>query len=275
MRPRWGPRWWGVAIVAGALAGWEIASRGSRSVQFFAASPTAIAIDLWRMIRDGTFVRDLSITGAEAVSGLVIGMSVGTAFGLSLWLSERLAQAVRPVVLLLSAIPILAVAPMMIVWFGVGVPMKIAMASLTTVFIAFSQAYRGAQQVSADLTEIVAGLGAPRRRVLAKIVVPGAIDWVLNTIRLGIGMALLGAFMGEFVASQGGLGYRLLRSASLYNIPRAFAAAFGIVLLGVAFDGVAALLVRHRHTLVQWCFVPGLLRAIPHRRDDRAGETSE
>jgi NitT/TauT family transport system permease protein len=257
--------------MAGVLAGWEALARFNSGTSFYVGSPWTIAGELWRMIHEGTFVRDLTLTGMEAAIGLAIGMSVGTALGLGLWCSERLAAALRPIATVLGAIPIIALGPLMIVWFGVGTSMKIAMATLTTVFIAFSQSYRGAQLVSADLIETVAGLGARRRQVLTKIVIPGSIDWVLNSMRLNVGMGLLGAFMGEFIASQAGLGYRLLRSASLYNVPAAFAAAFGIVLLGVSFDGVALLLERKRHVIVQWLCIPLRLRRHGHRAEETHG----
>lgn len=263
----WSPRWWSAALVTGMLAAWEAAARLSSSTRFYVGSPLTVAGELWRMIHEGTFVKDLALTGMEAAVGLAIGMIVGTTLGLGLWCSERLAAALRPIATILGAVPIIALGPLMIVWFGIGVSMKIAMATLTTVFIAFSQSYRGAQLVSTDLVETVAGLGAKRRQVLTKIVIPGSIDWVLNSMRLNVGMGLLGAFMGEFIASQAGLGYRLLRSASLYNVPAALAAAFGIVLLGIAFDGVAMLLERNRHVLVQWLCIPGRLRRHGHRAE--------
>ncbi len=260
------PRFFSAAFALLSLSAWEILAAYSVKIEFYAASPSSVAIALTRLVRDGTFFEDFAVTGAEAAVGLLVGMSLGTMVGLSVWVSARVAAAVRPIALVLGAIPIIAVAPLMIVWFGIGIPMKIAMAAMTTVFIAFSQAYRGARRASEDLVEIVAGLGATRGRILRTVVIPGSLEWVFNSLRLNVGMALLGAFMGEFVASAEGLGYRLLRSASLYNVPSAFAAALGIVILGVLFDALAAAVEERRHVLIQALCVSSKLR-YAHRND--------
>lgn len=147
----------------------------------------------------------------------------------------------------------------MIVWFGIGFPMKAALATFATVFLAFSQSYKGATQVSRELLETFRGMRAPRKAIFWKIVVPSAVDWVLHSMRLNVGLALLGAFIGEFIAAERGLGHLVLRAAGLYDVTRALAGAVGIVALALVLDGLGALVERQRHRIVQFASVPRLL----------------
>lgn len=200
------------------------------------------------------------MTGAEALGGLVIGTIVGTIAGLTVWLSGSVAAVTRPYVFALSSFPVFAIAPLMIVWFGIGIGMKIAFASLATVFVAFNQAYEGAHMVSKEYLELMKAFGASPWLQFRKVVVPASIDWVLAALRVNTGLSLLGAFIGEFVASNRGLGHVITEAAGLYNVPKALAGACGIVALAVLFNWLAGLVERRRGRLVQYLSVPRAVR---------------
>jgi NitT/TauT family transport system permease protein len=191
---------------------------------------------------------------------LLIGTLVGSLAGLAVWLSGAVAAVTRPFVFALGSFPVFAIAPLMIVWFGIGIEMKIAFAGLATVFVAFSQAYSGAQMVSKDFLDVLRGLGGSRWLQFRKIVVPASLDWVLAGLRVNTGLSLLGAFIGEFVAAERGLGHEIMSAAGLYNIPKALAAACGMVFLATLFNWLAGLIERHRGILVQYISVPKAVR---------------
>jgi NitT/TauT family transport system permease protein len=144
----------------------------------------------------------------------------------------------------------------MIVWFGVGFGMKVAIAVFSTVFVAFNQAYKGANSVALEYVDTLKGMNASRSQIFQKVIIPGSLDWVLSSIRLNVGFGLLGAFIGEYISANEGLGYLILRASSLYNIPRAFAAAIGIIALALILDNIAQFIERRRYTIVQWISVP-------------------
>lgn len=246
-----------VAVIAGVT--WELVGRLSPKAFFFVGSPWAVAHELYRLVMHERMFVDFGITGAEAVTGLLIGTTLGSLFGLLLWFSENVARAARPFVLALGTLPIFAFAPLMIVWFGIGFSMKVAMATFSTIFIAFNQAHRGASLVSKNFLDVMRGMGASRSQVFYKVIVPGSLDWVLSSMRLNVGFGLLGAFIGEFVASDRGLGYIILRAGSFYNVPRALAAAVGITVLAVLLDGAARQTEERRYVLIQWLSVPRLV----------------
>ena len=248
-----------IACFAAFCALWEVIGHSWSKAAFLISRPSDVGAELWSMVRSGEFFIDAGITGSEAVCGLAIGTSMGAVGGLLLWFSDSTARIARPFVLAIGTVPIFAFAPLMIVWFGIGFKMKVALATFATIFVAFSQSYRGATKVSRELLETFQGMGANRREVFWKAVVPSAFDWVLNSMRLNVGLALLGAFIGEFIAAERGLGYVVLRAAGLYDVPRAIAAAIGIVLLGILLDCLASVFERQRHRIVQALSVPPLL----------------
>lgn len=241
------------------LLAWEVAGRFSASFAFMLGTPSAILSEFIKMLFDEGLIWHFLVTGIEAVVGLTIGTLVGLSLGLSLWFSDWAAQVSRPFVIVLGSLPIIAFAPLMIIWFGIGIEMKIALAALSTLFIAFNQAHRGVNAVSDGYVDIMRGMNAPRRQIFFKVVIPGSMDWVFSSMRLNIGFGLLGAFIGEFIASDRGLGYLILRASALYNVPRALAAAAGIAVLALLLDGLGSWIEKHRYVIAQWISVPRLL----------------
>ncbi len=130
------------------------------------------------------------------------------------------------------------------------------MATFSTIFVAFNQANRGAMSVTEGFIDKLKGMDATKNQIFMKVIVPGSIDWVLSSMRLNVGFSLLGAFIGEFIAAEKGLGYIILRAGGLYNIPRAFAAAIGITILALILDWSARYIENHRYKLVQYLSVP-------------------
>lgn len=241
---------------------WEWLGSSSKGIFFLVGTPTAVLKELWQLIVSGNFFGHFLITGAETVSGFLIGTLLGTILGLFLWFSDTTARIARPFVTGLGALPIFAFAPLMIVWFGVGFRMKVAIAVFSTVFVAFSQAYKGANSVSGEYVDTLKGMNASRSQIFQKVIIPGSLDWVLSSMRINVGLALLGAFIGEYISSDAGLGHLILRASSLYNIPRALAAAAGITVLALILDSLARFIQAKRYVLVQWLSVP---RKLWHR----------
>jgi NitT/TauT family transport system permease protein len=250
-------RW---TILVLVLVSWQLAGIKSSSFNFLLGTPSQIVIELSKFIGSGDFFKDSGVTGAEALAGLLLGTLVGTVAGLLVWLSGAVAATIRPFVFALGGFPIFAIAPLMIVWFGIGIEMKIAFATLATVFVAFNQAYTGANMVSKDFLDLMRGFGASRWLQFRKVVIPASIDWVLAALRVNTGLSILGAFIGEFVAADRGLGHAIMIAAGLYRVPKALAAAFGMVILAASFHWLSGLVEKHRGVLVQYISVPKAIR---------------
>ena len=238
------------------LLSWEVVAVRFPQIKFVAASPLLILSEILSLTRGGQIVPHVLATGGAALLGLVIGMGLGTILGLLTWFSDSTAKLVHPFVLALGAVPILAVAPLMILWFGIGFEMKVALACLSTVFVAFAQSARGAQAVSENYIQLLRGMNASRGQTFVMAIIPGSLDWVFSAMKLNAGLALLGAFIGEFIASEVGLGYLVLRASNLYNVPRALAASTFIVALALLFDWLARIVEHHRNKLIKFICIP-------------------
>jgi NitT/TauT family transport system permease protein len=222
--------------LVGFLMFWQFYCGTSAQRAFYFATPLRVMETLVRDLRDGSLLGHMAVTGGEAVAGFLLGNVVGAAIGLSLWYSAPIARASRPYLVAIGAVPVFALAPMTIIWFGVGIGAKIALAFMGTVFVAATQAYRGAEQVDPLLLRRFRIFGASRGRLFRLLLLPASAVWVVSSLRLTIGLGLLGAFIGEFIAANRGLGYLIVKAGGLYDTPRVIAGVIAIVAIAMLLD---------------------------------------
>lgn len=230
-------------------AAWEITARCVERGIFFFGSPLTVAQQLARGLRSGTLLQDLAYTTMEALAGFLIGTILGTVLGIALGYWPRAATIARPYVIALGVIPIFAIAPILVIWFGIGFVSKVAMAALSTIFVAALQAYEGVCNVDPDQALLLRSIRASRRQLFRHLVLPSAATWVVAGMRLNVGFAILGAFVGEFIASEAGLGHMIVVSTGLFNIPAALAGVFALCTLALALVSIAGLVER---SLLPW-----------------------
>jgi len=250
--------------VASIAAIWEFAGRRSQDLYFALGTPSTVVYELLILLAEDQLHYHFFLTGAEALSGLILGTLTGTTLGLSLWFSKTAAEVSRPFFLGLGTFPVFAFAPLMIIWFGIGFIMKAALAFFATLFVAFSKSYEGATSVNDEHVHTMQAMRASKKEIFSKVIVPGSLDSVLSNMGLNVGLALLGAFIGEFIAAEQGLGYLILQAGNVYNVPRALAATLGIITLAIIFEYIGRLIKSKRFTLIQWISVP---RGIWRSRD--------
>ena len=213
-----------LAILVVFLALWEHATAGNSALGFMFGSPSAIAGFLGQMARDGSLWRDSYVTGLETLLGFFVGNLFGTLLGLSLWYSRFVSKVVEPFIIALGSIPIIALAPIIIIWFGTGLISNVAMSTLSVVIVALVTSYKGAVGVDADQINLLRTLGASKFQLFRKLVVPASLTDIFAGLKLTVGFALIGAIVGEFMSSSEGLGHAIFKAGSLYVIPKVFAA---------------------------------------------------
>jgi NitT/TauT family transport system permease protein len=211
-------------LLAVFLGSWEYATSQSKQSAFLFGSPSAIADFLVKMWQDGSLLRDSWVTGLETILGFLVGNVLGTVLGLSLWYSRFVSRVVQPFIVALGSIPIIALAPIVIIWFGTGLASKIAMSTLSVVVVALVTSYKGATSVDPDQINLMRTLGATKRHIFQKLVVPASLTDIFAGLKLTVGFALIGAIIGEFMSSSEGLGHAIFKAGSLYIIPKVFAA---------------------------------------------------
>jgi NitT/TauT family transport system permease protein len=220
--PRTWPTWTIVGVQCAILLAfvgiWEAAADNGLVDAFFWSKPSAIAATFVTFFRSGNALTDIAFTFRSTVIGFVLGTTFGSAIGLSFWWSRNYARVVQPLLICLESIPKLALAPLVVLVFGLGLPSKVAMATALTLVVSTLTAYSGVQAVDADQEKLFYSLGASRWQVFAMLVTPSCIPWIVSILRVNIGLALTGAIVGEFVASQYGLGREILLAGQTYDI---------------------------------------------------------
>lgn len=179
---------------------------------------------IWHHFREsagsGELWRHLRVTLYEELAGFTLGMVSGTSIGLGLWWSRTLARVLEPFVVVFNGIPKIALAPPMIIWFGIYETSKIVLAASIVFVVAWLSAYSGAQTVDRDLLDMIRAVGGSRWQAFTRVVIPSALPWILSAIKISIGFALVGAVVGEFVASNHGLGYLAVQAGMFFQISR-------------------------------------------------------
>jgi NitT/TauT family transport system permease protein len=233
-----------LVLLAVLLGLWEYATSQSKQTAFLFGRPSAIAEFLVKMWQDGSLLRDTWVTGLETILGFVVGNVLGTVLGLSLWYSRFLSRVVQPFIVALGSIPIIALAPIVIIWFGTGLASKIAMSTLSVVIVALVTSYKGAMSVDPDQINLMRTLGATKRHIFHKLVVPASLTDIFAGLKLTVGFALIGAIVGEFMSSSEGLGHAIFKAGSLYIIPKVFAALVATIALALLLAFVVGKLER-------------------------------
>lgn len=205
------------------LLTWEFSVRYDKELIFFFGMPSKIISYLVSKVFDGSLLLDILCTSAEAIGGFILGNLLGIILGLSFWYSKTAAEIARPYIIALSAAPVFALAPIFIIWFGTGILSKVMIATFSTVFLALFQAYTGARQVPREYTELMQTFRANKNQIFRKVITPSAIVWVISAFKMNVGMALLGAFIGEFISSERGLGHLIMVASGLFDISLVFA----------------------------------------------------
>jgi NitT/TauT family transport system permease protein len=216
------------------LGVWEWYVTGDNQRIFFFGQPSAIGKHFWQNLLNGSLFVDAGTTLLEVVAGFLLGNIVGTMLGLALWYSKTTFAIARPYIIALGTAPIFALAPLLVIWFGTGLLSKIMIAMFSTLFIALFQAYTGASEVRLEHLQLMRTFRATKHQTFRKVVAPAAIVWVMAAFRINVGFAILGAFIGEFISSNRGLGHLILVASGLFNI--------SLVLYGVTMLTLLALL---------------------------------
>jgi NitT/TauT family transport system permease protein len=207
-----------IGILVGVLSLWEISARAGWIDAFFWSQPSAIADTMTIFFTTGDAWTDISFTFRSTIFGFLIGTTAGSLLGLSFWWSRNYAAIVQPYVICLESIPKLALAPLIILVFGIGLVSKVAVATALTLVVSTLTAYAGVKALDADSERLFYSLGATRLQVFRKLVIPFCLPWIISVLRVNIGLALTGAIVGEFIASQHGLGRAILYAGQTYDI---------------------------------------------------------
>lgn len=231
------------------LAGWEAAGRAGLLNPLFAPSPSKVWIALADLFADGRIWPHLEATFSAALGGLALGIVVGVVLGVAAALIPLVAELLEPVMSVLNAIPRVILAPLFVIWLGIGIASKIALSFILVAVLIFFTVFAGIRQVDRKLVERVVTLGGNRLALVRHVYLPSVAAWVLGNLKVAVGFAFTGACVGEFVAATHGLGYLLSFAQSTYNAALMFALILLILVVVMLIFAIAGRLERH---LLRW-----------------------
>jgi NitT/TauT family transport system permease protein len=222
-----------IGILIGGIALWQAAAELGWIDGFFWSKPSAIYATLIKFFAEGDAWTDIGFTFRSTIFGFLLGTTCGSLLGLSFWWSRNYAAIVQPYIICFESLPKLALAPLVILVFGMGLASKVAIATALTLVVSTLTAYAGVKAIDSDSEKLFYSLGATRWQVFRKLVVPFCLPWIISVLRVNIGLALTGAIVGEFIASQHGLGRAILYAGNTYDIALVWVAVLVLSTLAV------------------------------------------
>lgn len=223
-------------VVFLALASWEICANKKIINTFYASQPSAIFADFYSFVVTGELFTHLAVTLQEAFGGLFFGTLAGIACGVILGRIKWIADILEPIITALYGIPKLALAPIFILWFGLGIESKIFISALLVFYLVFFSTFEGIRSVDANIVAAIKLMGANRCQIFMRVILPSCIPWILTGIRGGIGASLLGAIVGEYMGASAGLGWMVQYATTTYQIDRVMSCILTLLLIGLAFN---------------------------------------
>ena len=244
---RWPRRWVApLAIVAALLAGWELAARWDVLADllgiepFLVPAPSQIGEALW--VDRSLLLEDAWVTLQEVVLGFLIAVVAGVAFAASLHLSETLRRAFYPLVVASQTIPIIVLAPILVVWFGFGIGPKLAIIALICFFPITVNTLDGLRGVDREQVKLMRTLDASRMQIFGRVEGPAALPGFFSGAKIAAAIAVIGAVFGEWAGSDSGLGHLMLTSSAQLLTARTFAAVVVLSTMAIAlFMAIGAL----------------------------------
>lgn len=211
---------------------------------FWISRPILIGQRLFELAVSGELVWHASMTILETVLGLLVGMLVGVPIGLALGIYRNFANIVDPFVLGLYSLPRVALAPLFIIWFGIGLFSKVMLAFSLVVFVFVLNIQEGLRNVNGELIQMMRSMNASRSYVIRKVLLPATVPWIFASLRIGIGLALIGAVISEVIGSSRGLGWYIEQSAGAFDTTGVFAALVVLIVIAMVANGLVQALER-------------------------------
>jgi NitT/TauT family transport system permease protein len=237
-----------IAVGLGALALWQLAS-GRWIDPFFISSPTAVGAKLWQWIGNGTLGHHMAYTFRAMSIGFVVGALGGFAVGFLFGRSAFVAAVLEPYITAVYCLPKIALAPLFIMWFGIGIESKIAMAAVIVFFLVFLNTYAGVRDVSQLHIDTARIMGAGEWQLLRYVVGPSATAWVITGLKVSVPYALIGTVVGELISSNRGIGFLIGQAAGLFDTAGVFAGLTVLAVAGIILNAGLGRLERH---LMRW-----------------------
>ena len=253
-------RLWQAALLVALIAFWYLMTTpglvppfmfdNDRQAAFFFGEPLRVAERIWTwFVRDADIYQHLGVTLTETVLAFAIGAIGGLAGGLWLALSPMASAILEPYIKAMNSMPRIILAPIFAVWFGLGIASKVALGVTLVFFIVFFNVYQGVKEVSPVILANARMLGASQRQLLRHVYLPSATSWVFSSLHTSVGLAFVGAVVGEYLGSSQGVGYLILQAEGSFDINTVMAGIVVLTLFALALDAAVGKIEKR---LMKW-----------------------
>jgi NitT/TauT family transport system permease protein len=232
-------------IVVVLLVSWEYVGVHLNE-KFWTSAPSLMWTELKQWQDSGQLLPSIQATVLETLGGFAMGSVLGALLGFVLGWLRSVGTLLEPFIIAAYSIPLITLAPLFVIFFGIGLFSKAAFAALLVFFMVFFTTFQGVRQVDRDLLSVAQVLGANRRQSMLKIVIPHSLVWVFSGLKMGLPFALIGAVVGEFMAATEGLGYLVKNASSDLDTSGVFAGIVVLVAISAAMSSVVRL-IEHRY----------------------------
>ena len=257
-------RWWQLGVLFVFLGLWQLASRDTQYA-FFLGEPIKVLGRIWSwfmpfgfgpsvLFPDGLPGRadiylHLGVTLLETLLAFAIGTALGLVFGLWLALAPTASAILDPYIKAANSMPRVILAPIFAMWFGLGIWSKVALAVTLVFFIVFFNVYQGVKEVSPVVLANARMLGASQKQLLRTVYLPSATSWVFSSLHTSVGLAFVGAVVGEYLGSARGVGYLILQAEGTFDVNTVFAGIAVLTAFALVLDGLVG---RIERRLMKW-----------------------
>ena len=238
-----------IVLIVVLLAIWELIASNNVKIAFYTSYPSEIFEDLVAFTASGDMTRHMLTTVREAYSGLLYGTIAGVTLGVLFSQFRILGKVFVPIVSVLQSIPQLTLAPLYILWFGLGFLSKVVLAGLMVFFNVFFSTYNAIKNIDQHLIESATLLGASKAQILWHIVIPTSMPWIMTGVKIGANVCVVGAIIGEYIGASSGLGWMVTYATSFFQIKRVMACIFVLMIIGLI---VSFLLDLLENRLLRW-----------------------
>jgi NitT/TauT family transport system permease protein len=253
-------RYWQVGLLLVLFGAWHVLTKpglippiffdGENDAKFFFGEPLKILHRIWLwFFVDRDIYQHLWVTLLETVLAFVIGTVAGLVTCMWLALSPLAAAILDPYIKALNSMPRVILAPIFAVWFGLGIASKVALGFTLVFFIVFFNVYQGVKEVSPTVLASARMLGATRRQLLRHVYLPSATSWVFSSLHTSVGLAFVGAVVGEYLGSSRGVGYLILQAEGTFDINTVMAGILVLTGFALVLDGIVG---RVERRLMKW-----------------------
>lgn len=207
-----------IFILISILILWEVAGQLGWIDSFITSQPSRIWKTLVNLHHEGTLYYHTSITVMETIVGFISGTILGTLIAIYLWWSHFAAEVLDPYLVILNALPKVALGPILIVWVGNGIPAIIAMALLVSLIVTIIGVYSGFAQVDPEKIKLLKTFGATKLQILQKAILPASVPTIISALKINVGLSWVGVIVGEFLVSKAGLGYLIVYGGQVFKL---------------------------------------------------------